>query len=85
MTVDPTDFYALQTHLRVVQNALITLGDVHVSEENRLQNASSFKDTAEDNGSSSAGRSQASSSFRTCWTSVMWADCPPRDVVSSSR
>lgn len=33
--------------LRVVQNALITLEDVHVSEENRLQNASSFKDTAE--------------------------------------
>jgi glutaryl-CoA dehydrogenase len=32
--------------LRVVQNALITLEDVHVPEENRLQNANSFKDTA---------------------------------------
>jgi glutaryl-CoA dehydrogenase len=32
--------------LRVVQNALITLTDVHVPEENRLANASSFKDTA---------------------------------------
>jgi len=30
--------------LRVVQNALITLEDVHVSEENGLQNASSFKE-----------------------------------------
>ena len=32
--------------LRVVQNALITLDDCRVSEENRLQNANSFKDTA---------------------------------------
>jgi glutaryl-CoA dehydrogenase len=32
--------------LRVVQNALITLADVHVPEENRLANATSFKDTA---------------------------------------
>jgi glutaryl-CoA dehydrogenase len=32
--------------LRVVQNALITLTDCHVSEANRLQNANSFKDTA---------------------------------------
>jgi glutaryl-CoA dehydrogenase len=32
--------------LRVVQNALITLTDVRVPEENRLANASSFKDTA---------------------------------------
>jgi glutaryl-CoA dehydrogenase len=30
----------------VVQNALITLADVHVPEENRLANATSFKDTA---------------------------------------
>ena len=32
--------------LRVVQNALITLQDCRVPEENRLQNARSFKDTA---------------------------------------
>ena len=32
--------------LRVVQNALITLTDCRVSEDNRLQNAHSFKDTA---------------------------------------
>jgi len=32
--------------LRVVQNALITLADVRVPEQNRLQNANSFKDTA---------------------------------------
>jgi glutaryl-CoA dehydrogenase len=32
--------------LRVVQNALITLDDVRVPEENRLQKADSFKDTA---------------------------------------
>jgi glutaryl-CoA dehydrogenase len=32
--------------LRVVQNALITLEDVRVSEANRLQAASSFRDTA---------------------------------------
>ena len=32
--------------LRVVQNALITLDECRVSEENRLQNANSFKDTA---------------------------------------
>jgi glutaryl-CoA dehydrogenase len=32
--------------LRVVQNALITLRDCRVSEANRLQNASSFRDTA---------------------------------------
>ncbi len=33
--------------LRVVQNARITLDDVRVPETNRLQNARSFKDTAE--------------------------------------
>lgn len=33
--------------LRIVQNALITLDNVEVPEENRLQNANSFKDTAE--------------------------------------
>ena len=33
--------------LRIVQNALITLDNVHVPEENRLQNANSFRDTAE--------------------------------------
>jgi glutaryl-CoA dehydrogenase len=33
--------------LRVVQNALITLDGVHVPEANRLQAASSFRDTAE--------------------------------------
>jgi glutaryl-CoA dehydrogenase len=32
--------------LRAVQNALITLEDVRVPEENRLQNANSFRDTA---------------------------------------
>jgi glutaryl-CoA dehydrogenase len=32
--------------LRVVQNALITLQDCRVSEENRLQKANTFKDTA---------------------------------------
>lgn len=32
--------------LRVVQNALITLDECRVGEENRLQNANSFKDTA---------------------------------------
>jgi glutaryl-CoA dehydrogenase len=32
--------------LRVVQNALITLDGVRVPEENRLQNANSFRDTA---------------------------------------
>jgi glutaryl-CoA dehydrogenase len=32
--------------LRVVQNALITLRDCHVSEANRLQNARTFRDTA---------------------------------------
>jgi glutaryl-CoA dehydrogenase len=32
--------------LRIVQNALITLSDCEVSEENRLQEAASFKDTA---------------------------------------
>lgn len=32
--------------LRVVQNALIRLEDVRVPEENRLQNANSFRDTA---------------------------------------
>jgi glutaryl-CoA dehydrogenase len=32
--------------LRVVQNALISLEDVRVPEENRLQNANSFRDTA---------------------------------------
>jgi glutaryl-CoA dehydrogenase len=32
--------------LRVVQNALITLDGCRVSEDNRLQNANSFKDTA---------------------------------------
>jgi glutaryl-CoA dehydrogenase len=32
--------------LRTVQNALITLKDCKVKEENRLQNANSFKDTA---------------------------------------
>jgi glutaryl-CoA dehydrogenase len=32
--------------LRVVQNALITLEDCRVSEENRLQRANTFKDTA---------------------------------------
>ena len=33
--------------LRIVQNALITMKDVRVSEADRLQNADSFKDTAE--------------------------------------
>lgn len=33
--------------LRIVQNAHITLTDVRVSEDNRLQNANSFKDTAQ--------------------------------------
>jgi len=33
--------------LRIVQNALITLDNVRVPEENRLQHANSFKDTAE--------------------------------------
>jgi glutaryl-CoA dehydrogenase len=33
--------------LRVVQNALITLDEVRVPEEHRLQNARSFRDTAE--------------------------------------
>lgn len=33
--------------LRIVQNALITLDNVRVPEENRLQGANSFKDTAE--------------------------------------
>jgi len=33
--------------LRVVQNALITLDDVRVPEANRLQHATSFRDTAE--------------------------------------
>ncbi|MGF6636616.1 acyl-CoA dehydrogenase family protein [Paraburkholderia sp. MM6662-R1] len=33
--------------LRVVQNGLITLTDCQVSEANRLQNANSFKDTAQ--------------------------------------
>ena len=40
---------AKMTHkiaLRVVQNALITLDDVRVPEEDRLQEANSFKDTA---------------------------------------
>ena len=32
--------------LRIVQNGLITLKDCIISEENRLQNANSFKDTA---------------------------------------
>lgn len=32
--------------LRIVQNGLITLKDCLVTEENRLQNANSFKDTA---------------------------------------
>lgn len=32
--------------LRTVQNALITLTDCEISEENRLQNCNSFKDTA---------------------------------------
>ncbi len=32
--------------LRIVQNALITLDNCKISEENRLQNANSFKDTA---------------------------------------
>lgn len=32
--------------LRIVQNGLITLKDCLISEENRLQNANSFKDTA---------------------------------------
>lgn len=32
--------------LRIVQNGLITLTDCFVTEENRLQNANSFKDTA---------------------------------------
>ena len=32
--------------LRIVQNALITLEDVEVAEDRRLQNANSFKDTA---------------------------------------
>ena len=33
--------------LRIVQNAVITLDDVRVSEDDRLQNANSFRDTAE--------------------------------------
>lgn len=33
--------------LRIVQNGLITLDDVHVDEADRLQRADSFKDTAE--------------------------------------
>ena len=33
--------------LRIVQNAVITLDDVSVSEDDRLQNANSFRDTAE--------------------------------------
>ena len=33
--------------LRIVQNGLITLKDCFVSEENRLQNANTFKDTSE--------------------------------------
>jgi glutaryl-CoA dehydrogenase len=33
--------------LRIVQNALITLDNVHVDEADRLQNANSFRDTAE--------------------------------------
>jgi glutaryl-CoA dehydrogenase len=33
--------------LRVVQNALITLDNVHVREEDRLQEANSFRDTAQ--------------------------------------
>ncbi|WP_458315723.1 acyl-CoA dehydrogenase family protein [Mycolicibacterium brisbanense] len=33
--------------LRIVQNALITLDDVRVDEADRLQNANSFRDTAE--------------------------------------
>ena len=41
-TVDLEDKIAL----RAVQNALITLQDVRVPEENRLQEANSFKDTA---------------------------------------
>jgi glutaryl-CoA dehydrogenase len=41
-TVDLKDKIAL----RVVQNALITLEDVRVPEENRLQEANSFRDTA---------------------------------------
>jgi glutaryl-CoA dehydrogenase len=41
-TVDLQDKIAL----RVVQNALITLEDVRVPEENRLQEARSFRDTA---------------------------------------
>jgi glutaryl-CoA dehydrogenase len=41
-TVDLEDKIAL----RVVQNALITLDGVHVPEENRLQEAHSFRDTA---------------------------------------
>jgi glutaryl-CoA dehydrogenase len=32
--------------LRIVQNAVITLDDVRVSEDDRLQNANSFRDTA---------------------------------------
>ena len=32
--------------LRIVQNAIITLTDCVVTEENRLQNCNSFKDTA---------------------------------------
>jgi glutaryl-CoA dehydrogenase len=41
-TVDLEDKIAL----RAVQNALITLDGVHVPEENRLQEANSFRDTA---------------------------------------
>jgi glutaryl-CoA dehydrogenase len=33
--------------LRIVQNALITLAEVRVPEDDRLQNANSFRDTAE--------------------------------------
>ncbi|MUL80240.1 MULTISPECIES: acyl-CoA dehydrogenase family protein [unclassified Mycolicibacterium] len=33
--------------LRIVQNAVITMEDVRVAEEDRLQNANSFRDTAE--------------------------------------
>ena len=33
--------------LRIVQNAVITLDDVRVDEQDRLQNANTFRDTAE--------------------------------------
>ena len=42
-----TEKLADKIALRVVQNARITLDDVRVPEANRLQNARSFKDTAE--------------------------------------